>query len=205
MLFVSIGLVIDNRCVCRYSDSLLAEWSGDGIPVGARLFAPVYSGPEVSYTVGTGSLPGIKRPGLGVNHSPTHPRLARPLKKCNCNFTTPSIPSWQIIRWTLSMGRDSSVDIAIRYGLDDPVIESRWGKIFNTRPYRPWGSPSVLYVGSRVLPGVKAAGAWLWLPTSSSAWVKKTLELYLYSPSGPSWPVTGWTYLYLLLSFILSY
>ena len=35
------------------------------------------------------------------------------------------------------MGRDSSVGIAIRYGLDDPGIESRWGEIIRTRPDRP--------------------------------------------------------------------
>ena len=39
----------------------------------------------------------------------------------------------------------------------------------------------------------KAAGAWLWPPTTSSAEVKERVELYLYSPSGPSWPVLGWT------------
>ena len=45
-------------------------------------------------------------------------------------------------------GRDSSVGIAIRYRLNGPVSESRWGgEIFRTRPYRPWGPPSILYNG----------------------------------------------------------
>jgi hypothetical protein len=57
-------------------------------------------------------------------------------------------------------GRDSSVGIATRYGPDGPGIESRWGKIFRTRPDRPWGPPSLLYNGYRVFPGGKAAGAW---------------------------------------------
>jgi len=30
-----------------------------------------------------------------------------------------------------------------------------------------------------------------WLPTPSSAEVKEKVELYLYSPYGPSWPVLG--------------
>jgi hypothetical protein len=34
---------------------------------------------------------------------------------------------------------------------------------------------------------------WRWQPTPSSAEVKKRVELHLYSPSGPSWPVLGWT------------
>jgi hypothetical protein len=34
------------------------------------------------------------------------------------------------------------------------------GEIFITRPDRPWGLPSLLYNGYRVIPGDKAAGAW---------------------------------------------
>ena len=34
------------------------------------------------------------------------------------------------------------------------------GEIFHTHPNRPWGLPSLLYNGYRVLPGGKAAGAW---------------------------------------------
>jgi hypothetical protein len=30
----------------------------------------------------------------------------------------------------------------------------------------------------------------------SSAEVKERVDLYIYTPSGPSWPVTGWTLLY---------
>ena len=34
------------------------------------------------------------------------------------------------------------------------------GEIFRTRPDRPWGPPSLLYNGYRILPGGKAVGAW---------------------------------------------
>jgi hypothetical protein len=67
------------------------------------------------------------------------------------------------------------------------------GEIFRTRPDRPWGPPSLLYNENRVLPRVKAAGAWRWPLTPSSTEVKERVELYIYSPSGPSWPVLGWT------------
>ena len=41
--------------------------------------------------------------------------------------------------------------IATRYGLDDPVIESRWGgETFHTLPERLWSPPSVQYNGYRV-------------------------------------------------------
>jgi hypothetical protein len=41
------------------------------IPVGARFFAPVQTGPgahPASGTMGTGSFPGINRPGRGADH-----------------------------------------------------------------------------------------------------------------------------------------
>jgi hypothetical protein len=65
------------------------------------------------------------------------------------------------------------------------------GKIFRTCPDRPWGPPSLLCNGYRVFPGDKAAGAWRSPTLASSAKVKERVELYLYSPYGPSWPVTG--------------
>jgi hypothetical protein len=67
------------------------------------------------------------------------------------------------------------------------------GKIFLTRPDKPWCPPSLLYNGYRVFPGDKADGAWRWPPTPSSAEVKESVELYLYSTSRPSWPVMGWS------------
>jgi hypothetical protein len=43
------------------------------IPVGARFFAAVQTGPvayPASFTMGTGSFPGVKRPGRGADHPP---------------------------------------------------------------------------------------------------------------------------------------
>ena len=67
-LLISVALELS-----RYSDSLRAERSGDQIPVGARFSAPVQTGPGVhpaSYKIGTGSFPGVKRPGRGAGHPP---------------------------------------------------------------------------------------------------------------------------------------
>jgi hypothetical protein len=42
-------------------------------------------------------------------------------------------------------------------------------------------------------PGVKRPGCGVDYPPPSSAEVKERVELYLYSPSGPLWPVLGRT------------
>jgi len=55
------------------ANALRAGWSGDRIPVAARFSAPVQICSEAypaSYTMGTGSFPGIKRPERGVHYPP---------------------------------------------------------------------------------------------------------------------------------------
>jgi len=101
------------------------------------------------------------------------------------------------------LGRDSSVGVATRYELDVLGIEYEWGEIFLTRPDRPWGPPSILYKRYRVsLPGVRRPGRGVDHPLTSSAEVKERVELYLYSTSGPSWPVQGELYLLYLLLYL---
>jgi hypothetical protein len=82
------------------------------------------------------------------------------------------------------VGRDSSVGIATRYGLDGPGIESRWGRDFQHLSTPALGPT-----------GVKRPGRGVDHPPSSSAEVKERVELYLCSPSGSSWPVIGRTLL----------
>jgi len=53
------------------------------------------------------------------------------------------------------------------------------------------GPPILLYNGYHVYPGLKRPGHGVDHPPPSSAEVKVRLELHLYSPSGPSWPVLG--------------
>jgi hypothetical protein len=59
------------------------------------------------------------------------------------------------------VGRDSSVGIATRYGLDGPGIESWWGRDFSQRSRPALGptQPPIQWVPG-LFPGGKAAGAW---------------------------------------------
>jgi hypothetical protein len=82
--------------------------------------------------------------------------------------------------------RGSSVSIATGYELAGRGIEYRWGRDF-------LHSSSLLYNGYRVsFLGVKRPERDVDHPTPSRSEVKERLELYLYTPSGLSWPVLGW-------------
>jgi hypothetical protein len=88
------------------------------------------------------------------------------------------------------VGRDSVDGIATRYELDGPVIESRWGATFSAPVQTgPGAYQASCTIGTGSFPEVKLPGRGVDHP--SSAEVKERVELYLYSPSGPSWPVLG--------------
>jgi hypothetical protein len=89
--------------------------------------------------------------------------------------------------------QDSVVGIATHYGLDGLGIESQWGARF-TAPVQtgPWAYPASYTMGT-FFPGVNRLGRGVDHPPPSSAEVKERVELYLYSPSGPLWPVKGRT------------
>jgi hypothetical protein len=68
----------------RYSDSLRTGRSGNRIPVGARFFTHVQTGPgahPASCTVGTGSFPGLKWPERGADHRSPYSVEAVEVKK----------------------------------------------------------------------------------------------------------------------------
>jgi len=93
-----------------------------------------------------------------------------------------------------------SVGIATRYELDGPGIESRWGGDF-LHPSRPVLGPTQSPI--QWVPGLSReySGRGVALNTPpSSAEVKERVQLYLYSPYGPSWPVLGWTSTFTVVS-----
>ena len=87
----------------------------------------------------------------------------------------------------LVLGRDRVVGTATHYGLGGPGIKSQWGRDFRTHPDQPWGPPSLRCNEYRVFfPGVKRQWRGVNHPPPNSAEVKEKVELYFYSPSGPS-------------------
>ena len=56
----------------------------------------------------------------------------------------------------------------------------------------PGVQPAYYTMGTGSFPGLKRPGRGVDHPPPSSAEVKGRVELYLYSNSGPSWPVVGW-------------
>ena len=104
------------------------------------------------------------------------------------------------------MGRDSSVGIATRYGLESPGIESWWRQDF-PHPSRPVLGPTQLAV--QWIPGlsrgVKRPGRGAHHPPPSQCRGHERVGLYLYSPSGPQWHVIGRTFTFKYLNDFLHY
>ena len=92
----------------------------------------------------------------------------------------------------MQVGRDSSVGIVTRYGLDGPAIESRWWRDFPhpSRP-APGAYPASSTMGTGSFPGVKRPGDGADHPPHLQCRGQERVGLYLYSPSGPSWSVMG--------------
>jgi hypothetical protein len=67
------GYKIGVCCAMILCSYIYSEWAGDRIPAGARFFAHVQTGPgahPASCIMGTGSFPGVKRPGRDADHPP---------------------------------------------------------------------------------------------------------------------------------------
>ena len=90
------------------------------------------------------------------------------------------------------ISRDSSVGIETGYGLDGPGIESRWEARFSS-PVQigPEAHPASYRIGAGSFPGVKRPGRGADHPPPYIVEIKESVELYICSTSGPSWPVLG--------------
>ena len=89
--------------------------------------------------------------------------------------------------------RDSVGGIATCYWLEGTGIESRWKRDFPhpSRPALGPTQPPIQWVPG-LTPGVKRRGRGVDHPPPTRADVIERVQMYLYSPSGPSWSVLGW-------------
>jgi hypothetical protein len=82
------------------------------------------------------------------------------------------------------VGWGSSVGIATLYWLDGPGIESRWGGADLTHSFKQVvvsSQPPIKWVSP---PSPRLSGR-------SVSLADHPIELHLYFPSGPSWPIVG--------------
>ena len=89
-------------------------------PGGARFSAPVQTGPGVhpaSYTIGTGSFPGVKRPGRGVDQPP--PSSPEVKERVELHLYSSSGPSWPVLGWTFTF---------ISCSVMTPCLIMNWGR-----------------------------------------------------------------------------
>jgi hypothetical protein len=89
----------------------------------------------------------------------------------------------------------ATVKYSSRYKLDGPWIESQWQRYFlhPSRPALGPAQPSVWWA-SFSCPGERRPKFGVDQPPQFRAEAKERVQLNLYTPSGPLWPVIGWTY-----------
>jgi hypothetical protein len=88
----SVSIVTCNGLDCQGIES---QW-------GVRFSAPIQTGPgahPASYTVGTGSFLGVKRPVCGIDHPP--PSSTKVKKRVELYLYSPLGPAWFVLGWTL--------------------------------------------------------------------------------------------------------
>jgi hypothetical protein len=101
--------------------------------VEARFSAPVQTGPgayPASYTMGSGSFPGVKRPGPGADHPPPHKRRGH--ERVGLYFYSPSGPQWPVIGRTFAfMTTSRSIDFRMKNVSDKICRENQNTHLFN--------------------------------------------------------------------------
>jgi hypothetical protein len=84
-----------------------------------------------------------------------------------------------------TVGRESVVGIATRYGLDGPGMVSRWGgEISRTVQTGPGARPAYYTMDTGPFPGIKRSGRGVEHAPLYGAEVKERVELHLLFPLG---------------------
>ena len=129
-------------------------------------------------------------PEIHTNSCPTIPIFTHKWVAMGLTFLHKFLSKIHFIYLSIFGGPNSSVGIATRYGLDGREIESRWGARFSAPVQTgPGTHPTSYIMGTGSFPWVKRPGRGADQPPPFSAEVEGSVELYIYSPSGLSWPV----------------
>jgi hypothetical protein len=86
-----------------------------------------------SYTVGSGSSPGVKRPGRGFDHPP---HLGPRLKKEYSYTSTPPGPSWPVLGWPLPLLLPSYCDPHWPIIIDCSCTKKSLGTVVRSSVYK---------------------------------------------------------------------
>jgi hypothetical protein len=81
----------------------------------------------------------------------------------------------------------------MKYRVQENTKKYRLGQDFPHLSKQALGITQPLIHGCPVIPGINLPGHDVSYPLPPSAEVKERTELFLHSPSGPSWPVLGRT------------
>ena len=151
-------LVKVRDCTCsgpgersRYSDSLRAGRSWDGIPLEPRFSVPFRQALGTTQLLLKGYwayLLGVKRPGRGINHPPHS--SAEVNERLGIYLYYPPEPCWPVLRWTFTFTalKRSTVKAATSRRLQIfRAMCLRWeGKNLHKISVGKWGSPRKRYV-----------------------------------------------------------
>jgi hypothetical protein len=97
----------------------IESWWGRDFPQPSR---PGPGAHPASYTMGTESYPGVKRPGRGVNHPP--PTSAEVKERVRLYLHSPFGSSWPVLGWTLLYCTHSDTDSANnRLPIEEQILQ----------------------------------------------------------------------------------
>jgi hypothetical protein len=129
------------------NSSVTTDYAVRGSNTGEERFsAPVQTGPgahPASLTMGTGSFPGVKRPGRGVHHPPLS--SAKVKERVELYLYYPSRPSWPVLGWPLPLPfTEFKVLSTLSHAFPDPrnansaTHVTRRRRYKGTPPHTPW-------------------------------------------------------------------